>query len=75
MRAALAGDLPALQRYYRIEAQGSLAGWTMLLTPATPPLARIVRSVSITGRGTELTGVRITQANGDEQSMVITGMR
>jgi predicted LPLAT superfamily acyltransferase/outer membrane lipoprotein-sorting protein len=75
VRDAIAGNLAGLQRYYRIEAQGGPDAWIMLLTPAGDPLARVVRRVTITGRGTDLTGVTILQANGDEQSMTVTGTR
>ena len=75
VRAALAGDLPSLERYYRIEVRGGPDAWTMLLIPVSKSLAGIVRSVTISGRGAELSAIRFVQTNGDEQSMTITGIQ
>lgn len=75
VRAALAGDVPGLQRFYRITASGGLTSWTLLLTPIAPSLARVLRNVTLTGAGTDIRGIRISEANGDGQSMTITEQR
>jgi hypothetical protein len=72
IRGTLAGDLPTLQRTYAVRMTGSPASWELTLTPTEPAVARLVRDVVIDGAGAELHVVRITQANGDEQRMMIT---
>jgi hypothetical protein len=72
VRAAMAGDLPGLQRFYRVEAQGGLAGWRLILTPVFPPLARVLRAVALEGGGSAISSIRIVEANGDEQITMIS---
>lgn len=71
LRGALSGNLAALQDRFRIGAAGDLAAWTLDLTPRDDRAARFLRSVRLAGRGDDITEVRVTQANGDEQWMQI----
>ena len=75
VRAALAGDLPGLQRFYRIEARGRLDAWQLILTPAGPPLARMLRGVILDGENTNIRSITIEQANGDTQIMTMSEAR
>ncbi|HEX4262019.1 MAG TPA: outer membrane lipoprotein carrier protein LolA [Acetobacteraceae bacterium] len=72
VRATLAGDLAGLRRLYVIAAVGGLAGWRLILTPARPPLTRVLRSVTINGAGTDIRAIAVEQTNGDRQLMTIT---
>ncbi len=71
VRGPLAGDLPALRRAFAVTATGSLDGWTLGLVPLDPRAARLLRQAEVSGRGAEVTAVRLVQANGDEQRMAI----
>lgn len=75
IRAALAGDLPTLRRFYRILAEGDPTAWRLVLTPTAPSLARFLRSVTLEGSNTVVRGIKIRAANGDEQGMTITPVR
>lgn len=52
--ALLAGDRAALERHYRIEADGARARWSLVLTPRDPALAGKLTSITLLGRGAEL---------------------
>ncbi len=72
IRLALAGDLPALARMYRVTSEGDLTGWRLILTPLAPPVAAFLTSVTIEGIDTDIHTIRIEQANGDEQDMTLS---
>lgn len=71
MRGPLAGDLAALQRNFDVAGSGTLAAWTLTLTPRDPRTTRLLRGIEITGAEGEIRAIRLTQANGDEQAMQI----
>ncbi len=71
IRGPLAGDLAALRRAFAVTAAGSANAWTLGLVPLDPRAARLLRQAEVSGRGTELTAVRLAQANGDDQQMAI----
>lgn len=52
--ALLAGDRAALERHYRIEADGARERWKLVLTPRDPALAAKLTSITLLGRGAEL---------------------
>ena len=72
IRGPLAGDLAALRRAFRIAADGSLAAWTLDLSPLDPAAARLLQSVRIAGTVDSLQEITLTQANGDVQRMTIS---
>jgi hypothetical protein len=71
IRAALAGDLPALQRSYSIEFRTAADGWTLLLLPREAGLQRTIKRVRIDGSGAQLRTVDIDSADGDRSVMTI----
>lgn len=71
LRAPLAGDLALLQEQFKLHASGSLAAWTLELTPRGDRAARFLRSLVLAGRVDWITEIRLTQANDDEQIMQI----
>jgi len=52
--AMLSGDRVALEKYYRVETQGTRRRWTMTLLPKDAQLAAKVRDITLYGRGAEL---------------------
>jgi hypothetical protein len=72
MRGPLAGDLAALQRSFDVAGTGTLAAWTLILTPRDLAARRILKSVALQGARDEIRIIRLDQANGDEQTMQIT---
>lgn len=71
MRAPLAGDLATLRRSFTLAAAGTLAAWTLDLTPTDPAATRFVSRIHLTGRDSWIATIRITQANGDISTMQI----
>ena len=52
--AMLSGDRAALEKYYRVETEGTRRRWTMTLLPKDAQLAARVRDITLYGRGAEL---------------------
>jgi len=71
VRATLAGDLPALRRYFSIALEGSPSRWRLQLTPLDQRLARTVSQVYISGAEAELLQIEVRQADGDRSVMNI----
>src|SRR3979411_2920334 len=49
IRATLAGDRAALERFFRVQFDGTLAAWTLLLVPVDATLAGAVKDIRIEG--------------------------
>jgi hypothetical protein len=71
IRATLAGDLPALERYYTISLQGDAGDWQMTLEPKEKRLQELVKSIRIAGRGTAIRSIVSEQGDGDRSEMSI----
>jgi hypothetical protein len=71
IRATLAGDRAALERLFRLEFEGTLAHWTLLLTPSDAGLAGLVRNIRIEGRRDAISSVEIVQRDGDRSLLTI----
>jgi hypothetical protein len=65
IRGTLAGDREALERFYRLQLEGSAASWALTLTPREPALAAWVKRIRIAGRRADVTVIEILHANGD----------
>ena len=71
IRATLAGDLPALDRFYHVELAGEPASWRLDLAPRAEKLAQLVRRIRISGSGDRITAVETDEADGDRSEMNI----
>lgn len=73
--ALLSGDRAALEKFYRIAAQGTRQQWTMTLVPKDAALAAKVRDVALYGRGAELRCIETRAAGngGDIQRTLLAG--
>jgi outer membrane lipoprotein-sorting protein len=71
LRATLAGDLPTLERYYRIKLAGSAPQWQLTLTPRYPSLAQTLDEIRIDGSVQQVREVTIVEADGDRSVMHI----
>jgi hypothetical protein len=71
IRATLAGDLAALERFYRVELAGGPASWKLELTPRAEKLAQLVRRIRISGSGEKITAVETDEADGDRSEMSV----
>jgi hypothetical protein len=71
IRATLAGDRSALERVFHLEFAGSVARWSLTLTPLNRQLARTVQQVRIEGSRDQLLKVEIRQPDGDRSLMTL----
>lgn len=71
LRAPLEGDRAALERYYALAASGDARGWTLVMTPLGADGARVVRTVTLTGRNNVIDTLRVVQANGDVRTLTL----
>jgi hypothetical protein len=71
IRAALAGDLKALQQMFQVKFDGTLEHWSLGLTPSDASVARSVRQIRIEGARDQIQSVEIQQADGDRSVLTI----
>lgn len=71
IRATLAGDLPALQRYFSVKLEGVQTRWTLELAPFEPRLRRSMQSMRIEGSGNRVAAIDLLESDGDRSVMVI----
>lgn len=71
VRATLAGDLPALERFYEVTLKGDAAAWQLLLQPKDPALGKIVEWIRIAGSQDRITAVETQEGDGDHSTMSV----
>ncbi len=71
VRGPLSGDLGALQRSFAVTASGTPADWRLLLRPTDPGAAKLLANVEVSGEGNAPREVVVTQADGDEDRLLI----
>jgi hypothetical protein len=64
-RRALAGDLAALQRDFRIVVHGDDRAWSVELRPLTPLVSRQLEGVELQGTGGQLRVLIVTERKGE----------
>jgi hypothetical protein len=71
VRATLAGDLPQLERYYRIEFSGPREAWSLRLAPRAAQVRNVVDTITLAGAGARLKQIEIIETSGDRSVMTI----
>jgi hypothetical protein len=71
IRATLAGDRAALERFFRVQFDGTLGAWTLLLVPVDATLAGAVQDIRIEGERDVIRTVEIRQSDGDRSLLNI----
>ena len=71
VRSTLAGNRAQLEKYYRLELQGSEKDWTLVLLPATADVQKLVTRITVGGRGREVRRIEYSQADGDRVELTI----
>lgn len=71
-RATLAGDLSALQRFYRIELHGNKKQWQLLLLPKDPDISETIQAIRLYGRENTIYAIHTQEASGDSSQMALT---
>ena len=71
IRATLAGDRAALERTFRVQFDGTLGAWTLLLVPVDTTLAGAVKDIRIAGERDAVRTVEIRHNDGDRSLLRI----
>jgi hypothetical protein len=71
VRATLAGDRAALERYFVLDFSGDLGHWTLELLPTDATTKRSVRRILIVGEGEHIRTVQIHQQDGDSSTLTV----
>ncbi len=72
IRATQAGDRMTLERYYRLEFQGTPADWTLRLIPLAEEATRYITAVILRGQNERISSVETLEADGDRSVMSLT---
>ena len=73
IRATLGGDIKALERFYRVELEGSAARWQLFLVPRDRKMNEVISLIRIDGSQARLDIIEVQEARGDRSVMKITG--
>lgn len=71
IRATLAGDRKALQRFYRTDLRGTREQWTLNLDPLDAQMAEQVSTIQLSGSGNRVSEVIVYEPGGDKSVMEI----
>jgi hypothetical protein len=71
IRSTLAGDLPTLERFFKIELEGNSAVWKMRLLPIETKTRKVVSEIRFVGNGNKVNSIDIFEANGDHSLMKV----
>ena len=72
IRATLAGDQKALEKYYQIKLAGNPDRWNLQLLPRDPETLRVVHEIRMEGRDNQIDTIEIREANGNRSVMTVT---
>jgi hypothetical protein len=75
LRAVLGGDAAALRRMYRVEAEGSEAGWRLTLLPLPGTPAGTVRRVTIDGAAGQVRQIELLGEDGSQDVLSLSAAR
>ena len=71
IRATLAGDRASLERIFKVQLEGNLEQWKLLLAPSDGTVAHTVKQIRIEGARDAIHSVEIQQADGDRSVLTI----
>ena len=72
IRACMAGDRVALEKFYRVELSGSPMQWKMTLTPLNEKAAEQVLAIHLSGEQADVRQVQVLLTDGDSSIMTIS---
>lgn len=71
IRSTLAGDLPTLEHFYKIELEGNAAHWKMRLQPVELKVREVMREIRVSGHGNRVDSFETVESNGDHTLMTV----
>jgi hypothetical protein len=75
LRATLAGDLGALERFYQVKLAGARAAWVLSLTPRDADVASLLAQVRLRGTADRITQIEYDEAAGDRAVITVRDTR
>ena len=72
IRATLGGDLKALERFYRVELEGTEAAWQLYLAPRDRKMNEMISLIRIGGSRAHIDTIEVQEARGDRSVMKIS---
>ncbi|WP_153117030.1 outer membrane lipoprotein carrier protein LolA [Rhodocyclus tenuis] len=74
IRATLAGDRAALEKFYTVELSGSADKWQLVLVPSQSRMLAVISRIRIAGAQATVRTIEFEQADGDRSEMTITSV-
>ncbi|MBX3609930.1 MAG: outer membrane lipoprotein carrier protein LolA [Hydrogenophaga sp.] len=74
IRSTLRGDRAGLERHYKLQLQGSLRRWTLVLEPIEPAMRAIVTRITLNGDDINVRHIEYAQADGDRTELQLEPM-
>ncbi len=71
--ALLSGNTAALERQFQLDLHGDVGHWTIGLTPRDPYVHQRIRSITVSGEGSEPRCLTTYEANDDLTIMLLAG--
>jgi len=71
IRATQAGDRATLERYYRLEFEGTPAAWSLRLMPVAPEAANYLSAIIVRGQDGRIASMETLEPDGDRSLMTI----
>jgi len=71
IRATRAGDIKALERFYRVELEGGPAKWQLYLAPRERKMNEVISLIRIDGSQARIDTIEVQEARGDRSVMKI----
>lgn len=75
IRSTLAGDLPTLERFYKIELEGNSVHWKLRLLPVDSKMREMISEIRIAGHSTWVDSIETLEANGDRTLMKVVEIK
>lgn len=71
IRATLAGDLAALERFYTVAVNGTGEAWELVLQPRDAKMQAMVAAIRISGSNARIERIDTQESDGDRSEMTI----
>ncbi|MEO8163920.1 MAG: LolA-related protein [Betaproteobacteria bacterium] len=71
IRATLGGDIKALERFYRVELEGTSARWRLFLVPRERKMKDVISLIRLDGSQARVERIEVQEARGDRTVMKI----
>jgi len=71
IRATLGGDAATLERYYKVDLEGSRERWQLFLAPRERDMGQVISQIRIAGAGRRVEVIEVQETRGDRSVMKV----